>query len=333
MKLLKKHFCAAWYVLTVILPVIFRTGKRPVIFSRFAGLGDIICTFPAALELKKRHPHATFIYNCAVSFACLPAMGDVSRRTTSFSHIGLIGYWYRALLAGYYNFGSDDDDPTTGHKEFCITSFARRQGVEVRAEHPRLQTDRAVVADVKTRIGKMTAGPVILIHAGPTWPVKQWPDDSWSVLVSELKGRGFQNIFQLGSGLKDYSNLGARDSGAVAGAVSLLGKLSLAESLALISEADLFIGIDSGLLHAATSFRVPTVGIWGATSPKFLFSESEARGFVISTVECQGCHHRVPRLHHTTGCPYDIRCMKNTSAEEVLQACLAALAKLPDKKA
>src|ERR1017187_927182 len=102
--LIQRHFCAAWYVLTVIVPVILRTGRRPVIFSRFAGMGDILCTFPAALELKKRHPQAPFIYNCAAGFACLPAMGGVTERVTHLHPIGLVGHWYRALLSGYYNF-------------------------------------------------------------------------------------------------------------------------------------------------------------------------------------------------------------------------------------
>ena len=62
--LIKRHAEALWLVLTVILPILFRTGHRPVIFSKYSGIGDIICTFPAALELKKRHPKATFIYNC-----------------------------------------------------------------------------------------------------------------------------------------------------------------------------------------------------------------------------------------------------------------------------
>jgi ADP-heptose:LPS heptosyltransferase len=325
MKLAKRHFSAAWYVLTVVLPVILRTGRRPVIFSRFAGMGDIICTFPAAVELKKRHPGATFIYNCAASFACLPVMGNITSHITTQPHIGLVGYWYRALLAGYYNFNSDDDDPAAGHQEFCVTSFARRQGVEVRAEHPYLQADRTVLAGVKARLGKIAAGPLILIHAGPTWPVKQWPVDSWTALVRELKARGLENIFQLGAGLKDYSQLGATESGVVAGVVSLAGKLSLEESLALIAQADLLVGIDSGLLHAAAAFRIPAVGIWGATSPKFLFSPSEAREFVVSTVDCQGCHHRVPRLHWTTGCPHDIRCLKEISVADVLRACLENL--------
>jgi ADP-heptose:LPS heptosyltransferase len=321
--LIKRHFGAAWYVLTVILPVIFRTGRRPVIFSRFAGMGDIIGTIPAALALKRRHAGATFIYNCAASFACLPAMGGVTERVTHLQAIGLIGYWYRWLLSGYYNFGSDDDDFTANHQELFLVGYGRRNGVTVAGEHPRLHHRPVVVAAMarlREELG-LQAGPLVLIHPGPTWPVKQWPQASWTVLVQALQAQGVNNVVQLGTGVQGYSNLGASEAMAIPGVVSLVDKLSLEECLAFISLADLFVGIDSGLLHAAVSFRVPAVGIWGATSPKFLFAGSESRAFVVSRVECQGCHHRFPRLHHISGCPYDIRCMKEISVDEVLQVC------------
>jgi ADP-heptose:LPS heptosyltransferase len=44
--------------------------------------------------------------------------------------------------------------------------------------------------------------------------------------------------------------------------------LPLAEALALVSIADLFVGIDSCMLHAADLWRVPGVGLFGPTSPK-----------------------------------------------------------------
>jgi ADP-heptose:LPS heptosyltransferase len=324
---IKRHLSAIWYVLTVILPVILRTGKRPVIFSRFAGMGDIICTFPAALELKKRHTSTTFIYNCAASFACLPRMAGVTEFVTHVQPIGLVGYWYRALLAGYYNFGSDDDEFVADHKELFLQGYARRHAVTVAAEHPRLINSPAVVSRVELLRQKLGLknGPLVLIHPGPAWRVKQWPHESWAILVTELQRQGLNNIVQLGIGVRRYPNDGASDAATIPGAVSLVDKLSLEESLALIAVADLFVGIDSGLLHAAASFHVPAVGIWGATSPRFLFAESESRTFVVSRVECQGCHHRLPRLHQGSGCPHDIRCLKSIEVNEVLQACLKNL--------
>jgi hypothetical protein len=51
----------------------------------------------------------------------------------------------------------------------------------------------------------------------------------------------------------------------------------------------------------------------------------DAQNCVVSRIECQGCHHRIPRIHWETGCPYDIACMKNIPVAEVLATCLRLL--------
>src|SRR5260370_2727794 len=79
------------YLFKVILPVLIRTRRRPVIFSRYSGMGDIICTIPAAQRLMQRHPGATFIYNCHPDFADLPRLAGVADPVTSVKSIGLLG--------------------------------------------------------------------------------------------------------------------------------------------------------------------------------------------------------------------------------------------------
>ena len=111
----------------------------------------------------------------------------------------------------------------------------------------------------------------------------------------------------------------------VPGAVSLLDAFTVEECIAAIASAKLFIGIDSGLLHMAAAVRTPAVGLWGCTSPRFFYAENVRKNFVVSDVACQGCYHRLPRLHWITGCPHDIRCMQEIRVEEMLSACLAKL--------
>lgn len=54
--------------------------------------------------------------------------------------------------------------------------------------------------------------------------------------------------------------------------------LPLAVSLAVVSQSDLFTGVDSCMLHAADSFRVPGVGLFGPTrSAEFGFRFSDHR--------------------------------------------------------
>jgi ADP-heptose:LPS heptosyltransferase len=323
--LLSRHAAALGYVFRVILPLIAKTGRRPVIFSRATGMGDIICTIPAARELMKRHPGARFIYNCHPKFAAVPRLAGIADRITSLEPIGLIGHWYPFLLAGFYHFSHGDDTPGKVAQEPMVAEFLRQFNLPVTGEHPHLAAGSEAREKVKSLLARknLDAASLVLIHPGPSWTVKEWPLENWTRLVAALREKGFANIAQLGVGR--YMNFGKVEVPGVPGAVSVVDAFTIEESIGVIAQAKLFVGIDSGLLHIAAATRTPAVGIFGPTSPQFFYAESVLKNFAVSTVECAGCHHRSPRLHWITGCPYDIKCMKTLGVDEVLRACMAKL--------
>jgi ADP-heptose:LPS heptosyltransferase len=323
--LIHRHAQALWYALTVIVPIILRTGKRPVIFSRFTGMGDIICTVPAALELKKRHPGAVFIYNCQRDFTTIPQLAGLADHTTSLISIGLIGHWYPFLLDGFYHFAHGDDTPGKVAQEPMVAEFCRQFNLPVTEEHPPLPVATTTQKKVNLVLKQKNLSPdgLILIHPGPSWPVREWPAANWSQLIAALRERGYTNIGQLG--VSRYTLFGKVEMPALSGAISLLDAFTVEECIAVIAQARLFIGIDSGLLHIAATTRTPAVGIFGMTLPEYRFSINYRKNFVTNRVECAGCEHRNPRLHWVTGCPFDIQCMKTLEVGKVLQACLNIL--------
>jgi heptosyltransferase-3 len=206
-----------------------------------------------------------------------------------------------------------------------VVEFLRQFNLPVTEEHPALNAAPATRKNVNARLAqkKLDVNALVLIHPGPSWPVKEWPREHWVQLVSELRARGFTSIAQLGVGR--YLNFGQVAIEAIPGAVSLVDELSVEECFAVIAQAKLFIGIDSGLLHIAAATRTPAVGIFGATLPQFFYPAAVRKNFQQSAVECAGCFHRKPRLCWLTGCPHDIRCMKTIGVPEVLAACLTQL--------
>lgn len=325
--LTRRHAQAFWLVLTVILPLILRTGKRPVMFSKYSGIGDIICTFPAVLKLKECHQGATFLYNCLADYACLPPMAGITTNVTSLLDAGVLRHWYRWLFSAFYEFPCADEDPDDFCRQYVVQEYAETHGVRVEDAHPRLR----IAADVQSKVNsvlraetKAAGGPAILIYCGPTWPIRAWPAESWKALVSELQDHGYSNIFQIGVD-HHLSATSTSRSPELPGAVSLINRFSLEETAAAIAASNLFVAVDSGMLHFAASLQIPCVGIFGSTSPQLRLPPQDTRHCVVSTVACQGCHHRIPRIHWETGCPYDVKCMKTIPVAEVLKACLRLL--------
>ena len=323
--LLSRHAAAFGYVLRVVLPVILRTGKRPVIFSRRTGMGDIICTTGPARELMKRHPGATFIYDCHPDFAAVPRLAGITDRVTSLEAIGLVGHWYKMFLGGFYHFAHGDDTPGMTATEPMIAEFCRQFGLPITDAHPQIAASLAAQEKVKALLAQknLAAENLILLHPGPSWTIKEWPYEHWAKLVSELRARGFTSIAQLGVGR--YMNFGQVAVDTIPGVVSLVDQLSIEDCFAVIGRAKLFVGIDSGLLHIAACTRTPAVAVWGPTSPQFFYADAMRKNFVVSDVPCQGCYHRRPRLAWVTGCPHEIKCMKTLPVEKVLRACLENL--------
>ena len=311
-----------WFLLGTVLPLLLRTRRRPVLFVRPGALGDVLCTFPAALELKKRHPGAACIYSCSADFACLPPMASVANRVTSASFAP--GSCWAFLFTAIYHFsyGTERTEAATGT---FIEEFCRQHDVITDDAHPRLTIPAAVRSRVKAILERsgVGSGPLILLHPGPSWPIKEWPAEAWAALVQELRRNRFTQIIQLGVG--KHGQLGALPRIIIPDVFPLVDELTVAETVAMVSRADLLIGIDSGLMHIAASVATPAVGLFGPTSPQFLYASTSLASFVVSRVECQGCHHRVPRLHWMTGCPYAIQCMKAISVKDVLQVSIARL--------
>ncbi len=327
--LLSRHTAALSYVLRVVLPVILRTQKLPVIFSRRTGMGDILCSIGPARELMKRHPSATFIYNCHPDFAAVPQLAGIASQVTTLLDIGVVGHWYRFLLSGFYHFAHGDDTPGMMATETMIAEFYRQFNLPINDAHPQFLLSDSVQEKVKTLLAKKNLDPkkLILIHPGPSWTIKEWPLAHWTKLISELRARGFTSIAQLGVGR--YMNFGQVAVKTIPGTASFVDELSIEECIAVIASAKLFIGIDSGLLHIAASTRTASVAVWGPTSPQFFYAEKARTHFVVSEVVCQGCYHRRPRVDWVTGCPHDIQCMKTLPAEKVLAACLETLEATP----
>jgi heptosyltransferase II len=94
---------------------------------------------------------------------------------------------------------------------------------------------------------------------------------------------------------------------------NLVGTTNISELIHLISNFDLFITGDSGPMHIAASFQVPTVSIFGPTQSEETSQWNNQKSIVLKkNLDCQPCMKRVcPLKHHN--------CMKMIKAKDVIQ--------------
>ena len=93
---------------------------------------------------------------------------------------------------------------------------------------------------------------------------------------------------------------------------NLAGKTSIEELIKQISKLDLLITGDSGPMHLAAAFQIPTVSIFGPTRDDETSQWMNEKSLVLKkSLDCQPCMKRsCPLKHHN--------CMKQIIASEVL---------------
>jgi len=141
---------------------------------------------------------------------------------------------------------------------------------------------------------------------------RTWPKEYWVELIKTLYSKGY-NIVSLGT-QNDYQ-FGIP-------VVNACNKLSVTESHAVIEGADIFIGMDSGLLHVAETTGTDCIGIFTSVKPSMRLSTRE-RGktyAVVPDLPCVGCvrDHPVP-LTTCPPCHYDYRCVKEVTPAMILE--------------
>ena len=102
-----------------------------------------------------------------------------------------------------------------------------------------------------------------------------------------------------------------------------IGKLSLADTAALISQSGAFVGNDGGLAHVAAGVGVKTVIIFGPTDVSKNVVPMDNVHIVKAELDCQPCEFggKYPKAFtsHYIGCPIDMLCLKSVSCEDIIK--------------
>jgi ADP-heptose:LPS heptosyltransferase len=305
--------------------------RRPlVVVERADGIGDVICLLGSLPALRARHPRAWLVMVTRADYCGLVALcGRIdAAEWDGFFHRFVRGRCARPRCTAqrsapryYWPRLSDECQPPTGRRLHLADAFAAAMAVAADYASLRLRIPEAVRRAMAERVHAVNPDgrPVVVLHPGPSLPVKEWPAEHWAAFGDTAAAIG---ALMIRVGVAGDSRGAGRAAPRIPHTVDWTGRLTLVELAALLEQAAVFVGIESGPLHIATVIGVPTVALCGPTAAQ-LHAHPRAPISPVAAIAlgCLGCHHDPggPR-HWGDGCPNDVACMRAITPEQATAA-------------
>ncbi|GBC63823.1 lipopolysaccharide heptosyltransferase II [Desulfonema ishimotonii] len=186
-----------------------------------------------------------------------------------------------------------------------LPSFGREMTLAVPA------SERKGAEALLNRCGTTGADGIIGINPGAAFgSAKRWFPERYAELCIRLRKNrpGLPVVVFGGPGEEALGETICRKVGD--GCVSLCGRTTLREAVALIDRCRLFVTNDSGLMHVAAALDIPQVAVFGPTNHTTTSPASRNAHMVWTPTPCSPCMKpECPLGHH--------RCMKAVTADLV----------------
>ena len=165
-------------------------------------------------------------------------------------------------------------------------------------------------------------GRYVVVAAGTSVRrnVKAWEEQKFGELILRLKEKyGLEPVLVGSKGdravndriIESIRTLDPHQ--ALNSILNLAGEISLQELCSVMKEASLFVGVDSGIMHLASAFDIPVVGIFGPTDPFYVGPLNEKSVVVREEgIDCMPCYLK--------GCE-DRKCLKRLDVTKVFRSC------------
>jgi hypothetical protein len=307
-------------------PALLRAKGPRILFERHSGLGDVVCSFPAVAALRQRHPDALIVVAVKAEFASAVECANVADVVAPMHHgVWTNPGWLDQLFDIVHRPLNADEKKVGANTLHLVDGLCAAVGVQPVCRQPRIQIPARLSTRMQARLREagLAGQPIVAVHTGPSWGVKEWTQEGWDQLGSWLTRERQLRVIQVGADV--HFGMGSTRAARLPGATDWVGRITLEETLACIAACDLFVGIDSGLLHVAGAVGTPAVGVFGPTSASLISPPETPNEAATADVPCLGCHHRSPILHWRNSCPNQIACMGSLPASRVIAACARLL--------
>ena len=286
-------------------------------------LGDAVMVTAAVKELVKKYPKAKLtFFGSFVSVEalkthpnCVKSVVDESKKSKS----RLLWLYKTAKKLGQF------DIVISFRSSFISTLFLKSIKAKARLQYNKSAFEGHQVEKYASFLGykpqklKLYQKPFIYknktigLNPGATYgSAKRWYPKEFAKVADMLsKEYGYDIIIFGGPNEKDIAKE-IEENLHIKNFINLAGKTSVKELIEKIAGLSLLITNDSGPMHIAAAYQVPTIALFGPTNHKETSQWSNPNGYIISKyLDCAPCMKReCPLKHH--------KCMKDITAKDVI---------------
>jgi len=132
--------------------------------------------------------------------------------------------------------------------------------------------------------------PYLFFLHSTAWTSKQWPDSYWQELAALADKAGYKALMT-GGDMQELAR--ARLIASRSESVAVLPHMELLNLAAYLADADLVIGLDTGLSYLASALGAPCLTLYGATRPEASSDMGHGQAVLSVDFPCAPCHKRV----------------------------------------
>jgi ADP-heptose:LPS heptosyltransferase len=280
-------------------------GNRFSIWCTSLGLGDTICATPTIRELRRRFPgHGIDVYSYYPElFTYNPHVNNAyfleEKHELDGSYTNLRQYGYAVFFQTFFSskFKPQVDYYANSIIDTCslIALNERLLDQDKWLEVPIMEKDYDSLKE-KIHDSTLDLGKAVVIHPSVTWPTRTWPSERWQDLTNMLLKTGFP-VIAVGSTLPVIERRNQLQAISMhtcpRGAIDLIDRLFMLETIALLNQCKAVITVDSGLLHMALCTPIDIVGMFTIVHPQFRLAWRET-----------GFDHRFAEVEPNSKCRY-----------------------------
>ncbi len=329
------------------------TDSPRILVIRPGGIGDAVLLFPALKELRKSYPESLIdilaekrnsgifflspCINSVILYDDKPPSGLFSAIRGKYDIVIDTEQWHRLTAAVSYMTGAPvragfqtnersklyNHPVTYSHSDYEARSFLNLvsavtgEQYEFKPDEPFIKADESNSGEIDSALADFQKDKKALvgIFAGATVNERRWGAKNFGEMSRNLAGEDF-GIVLLGGGNDLESSSEIKNISGEKNVTDYTGKTTLAETAYIISKLDLLISGDSGLMHIAYGVGTPTVALFGAGIGGKWAPQGKNHIAINKRFSCSPC----TKFGYTPACPYEVKCLRDITVEEVLLA-------------